>query len=123
MSRMMISPHDRTQGIPTSKGSAGTNATPDALEADRQRNIPHGLQPRTHLDAADKARKISAEQWAGRRTLATGTVVKCSMCGRKIKRRNAQHKYCHPCAIEYDRSNKRRLNAKRYRKMGTEYIA
>jgi hypothetical protein len=116
MSRMMISPHERIDGVPTSKGSAGTNATRDALEADRQRNMPHGLRPRTDIDANDKARKQATEQWAGRRTLATGTVVPCAMCGRKIKRRNAKHKYCKPCAIEYDLANKRRLNAKRYRK-------
>ena len=116
MSRMYISPHERTEGVPTSKGSAGTNATRDALEADRQRNMPAGLRPRTAIDAQDKARKQATIEWNGRRTIATGTVVQCARCWRKIKRRNARHKYCRTCAIEYDRVNKRRLNQKRYRK-------
>ena len=106
---MYISPHDRTEGVPTYKGSAGTNATPDALEADRQRNMPFGLRPRTAIDAKDKARKIAAIEWNGRRTLATGTVIQCAICGCDVIRRNSKQKYCKTCAIEYDRQNKQRI--------------
>ena len=46
--RMPICQHDRIEGVPTNRGSAGTNATRDALEADRQRNMPAALRGRHH---------------------------------------------------------------------------
>jgi len=109
MSRMMISPHDRTDGVPTSKGSAGLNATRDAFDADLLRNMPPGLRPRKAIDAKEKTIKQATVEWNGRRTLATGTIIECAICGCDVIRRNSKQKYCKPCAIEYVRAKRREV--------------
>ena len=115
MSRMMISPHDRTEGIPTSKGSAGTNATADALEADRQRNMPAGLRGRHHElpTVQTKAAPRTRTRHASRKT---GTAIKCELCGVQIVRRNERHKYCERCRAKARRDTLAKANEKRYAK-------
>jgi len=121
MSRMMISPHDRTEGVPTSKGCAGLNATADALEADRQRNMPTGLRGRQHEqtlahDAMYQIGDCTTVHFNGRKSLTTGTLIKCVLCGKQVQRRNARHKYCARCRLKAYRAISVRAQERRYAK-------
>ena len=121
MSRMIISPHDRTEGISTSRSSAGLNATADALEQDRQRNMPSGLRGRHHEqtlahDVMCQIGDCATNPFNGRKSLTIGKIIKCALCGNPIVRRNARHKYCARCRIKAYRAINVRAMERRYAK-------
>ncbi len=89
---MIISLHDRIEGVPTSKGSAGLNATADALESDRLRNMPAGLRVRRIEQTPRLAQLAASKPRCG--------MFLCTSCRMPFGRYNPTQRLCAKCQAQ-----------------------